>query len=278
MKETRIILWLGAVLFLAWLFYQNLVPTGVLVLQNKKGDPASLISDLHPEKRVIETNGRNQTFYVDPVYFDAKVPREFKKVKVNLTWQNKAQPILELGANKARNTFGFELRALQNKIIDNLIQPPPNPLLSTGGGTQSWVCNENQGLIFCQKNKKYNSFEVYLKNPGGKLLVYRYKPAGDFKYDVMNVESDINKYDYLISNYTPPQSLGDNWYSREVEYNWSDFDVYINEISFLLSAPKLNQGHGDITVGDIKVTLEREPLDWPGFVDYVKNQLRRLKK
>ncbi|MEK7125701.1 MAG: hypothetical protein AAB880_02175 [Patescibacteria group bacterium] len=262
MKETRIILWLGAVLFLAWLFYQNLVPTGVLVLQNKKGDPASLISDLHPEKRVIETDDSNQTFYVDPVYFDAKVPREFKKVKVNLAWQNKAQPILELGANKARGTFGFELRALQNKIIDGL----------------SWLCVRDGELLFCQKSKKYNNFEAYLKNPSGKLLVYRYKPNVETKYDVMNVESDINKYDYLIANYTAPQALGDDWYQREVEYAWSDFEVYINEISFLLSAPQLNHGHGDIAIGDIRVTLEREPLDWPGFVDYVKNQLRRLRK
>lgn len=132
MKETRIILWLGAALFLAWLFYQNLVPTGILVLQHRKGSPASLISDLHPFKRVIETQDSNQTFYVDPVYFDAKIPREFKKVKVSLAWQNKAQPILELGARKTRGEFGFELRALQNKIIDSIntptLAPHPSPL------------------------------------------------------------------------------------------------------------------------------------------------------
>ncbi len=261
MKETRIILWLAAALFLGWLFYQNLVPTGILVLQHEPGSPASLISDLHPEKRIIESPDNNQTFYVDPVYFDAKVPREFKKVKVSLAWQNKAQPVLELGANKTRGTFGFELRALQNKIIDNL----------------QWPCQRAGETLFCQKNKKYNNLESYLVNPVGKLLVYRYKPIVEIKYDAMNVETDVNKYDYLIANYTPPQPLGNDWYQREVEYDWKDFDVYINEISFLLSAPQLNQGHGDITIGDIKVTLERESLDWPGFVEYVKNQLRRLR-
>lgn len=287
MKQANIIwLWRGILLIssialLLWLFYQNLVPTGVLVLHYKKGSPASLISDLHPAKRVIETMDDNQTFYIDPIYFDVKVPRQFDKIIVDIAWQNQAQPILELGARKVRGEFGFVLEPLQNKIIDNINldtrAPHPNPL-PKGEGTNPWSCQREAEVLFCQKVKKYNNLESFLANPVGKLSTYHYKPSVEIKYDAMNVETDINKYDYLIANYTPPRALGNDWYQREVEYDWKDFDVYINEISFLLSAPQLNLGHGQITAGDITVTLRRPPLDWPGFVEYIKNQLRRLLK
>lgn len=282
MKEVKIIwLWrailcLAAITFLAWLFYQNLVPTGILVLQNKKGDPASLISDLHPANRIIETQDNNQTFYVDPVYFDAKVPRAFDKVMVDIAWQNQAQPILELGARQVRGEFGFVLRALQNKIIDDIATPPPSPS-SERRGFPDWSCERTGETLFCQKNKKYDNLESYLTNPVGKLLVYRYKPEAVIKYDAMSIETKLDGYDYLITTYAAPESLGDDWYQRRVEYDWKDFALHINKISFILSAPRLNQGHGDITVGDIRVTLEREPLDWEGFKEYVKNQGRRFK-
>lgn len=268
MKEVKIIyawratLYLAGILFLAWLFYQNLVPTGILVLQNKKGSPASLISDLHPANRIIETRDSNQTFYVDPVYFDAKVPRAFEKVMVDISWQNQAQPILELGARKARGEFGFVLKPLQNKVIDDL----------------DWSCEREDELLFCQKVKKYASLNKFFAQPAGKLVVYHFKPDVDIKYDVMNVETQIDRYDYFITDYTAPEALGNDWYRRRITYQWRDFALHINKISFMLSAPQLNQGHGQITVGDISVVLEREPLDWPGFVEYVKNQLRRLKK
>ena len=81
----------------------------------------------------------------------------------------------------------------------------------------------------------------------------------------------------MIARYTPPADLGNNWYQRAVEYDWNDFALYTNQIGFLLSAPQLNQGHGQIVIGDIAVRLQREPLDWEGFIEYVKNQLRRLR-
>ncbi|OJI06314.1 hypothetical protein BK004_04075 [bacterium CG10_46_32] len=272
MKDTRNILyvarsflWGGSVLFLAWLFFQNLVPTGEFVLQYKKGSAISPITDLHPEQRVIDLDDdgpNSQRFYVDPVYFDAKVPREFDTVTVDITFQNQAQPILELGARRLRGSWGFVMKPLQNTIIDNL----------------DWPCQRYDGVLFCQKQERYTNLSALLvKPPSEPILTYHYALPENIQWDVMNVNTDTSEYNYLVATYTPPESLGDDWYRTSVPFVWSDFELYINEISFLVSAPELNKGHGDIVLKDITILLKRDPLDWNGFVEYIKNQLKRLK-
>lgn len=262
----RAIFCLASIALLAWLFWQNLVPTGVLILEHRKVSPASPISDLHPQTRVIDLkdDGSSQRFFGDPVYFDVKVPRQFDKVVVDISWQNQAQPILELGARKIRGEFAFVLKPLQNKIIE-------------GEEVKTWSCERYGEIIFCQKKKKYQRLSDFFAQPAGRVVTYHYTPSERVKYDIMNVNTRINDFDYLIANYEPPESLGSGWYRRRVVYDWQDFALHINQISFIVSAPKLQEGHGQIVVGDIKVTLQRPPLDWPGFVEYMKNQVRRLK-
>lgn len=270
MKDTRnviyaarVMLWGGSVLLLGWLFFQNLVPTGEFVLKYKKGSAISPISDIHPEKRVIDLDDENQSFFIDPVYFDAKVPREFDAVTVNLAWQNQSQPILELGSRKLRGSWGFVMKPLQNKIIDQL----------------DWPCQRYDGVIFCQRAERYaNLSSLLAQPPQEKVLSYNYTLPASVNHDVMNVNTNINQYNYLVATYTPPESLGNDWYRASVPFSWNDFELYINEISFLVSAPELNKGHGQIVIGDISILLKRDPLDWDGFIEYVKNQLQRLKK
>jgi len=269
MKETSTIwIWRGflagfSIALLAWIFFQNMVPTGILVLKYKKANPISPITDLHPEKRIIELDegGENQRFYIDPVYFDAKVPREFDTVTIQMAWQNQSQPILELGARKVRGAWGFVLKPLQNKIIDQL----------------DWPCQRYDGVIFCQKEKKYTNLSSFFSKPEGRVLSYNYVIPENLEHDMMNVNSNTEDYDYIIATYESPESLGNDWYQKSVVYDWQDFALYINEISFLISAPELHKGHGQILVGDIEITLKRDPLDMEGFWEYIKNQLRRLK-
>jgi hypothetical protein len=269
MKETSIIwIWRGflatiSIAILIWLFWQNLVPTGILVLNYSKGSAVSPITDLHPEKRIIELSqdDDNQRFYVDPVYFDAKVPREFDTVTVDVKWQNQSQPILELGARKVRGAWGFVLKPLQNKIIDQL----------------DWPCQRYDSVIFCQREKKYENLSSFFSNPQEGVLSYNYVMPENIKHDVMNVNSNPDEYDYIVATYESPKELEDNWYQKSIVYDWQDFALYINEISFLISAPELHKGHGQILVGDIIITLKRDPLDFEGFIEYGKNQLRRLK-
>jgi len=289
MKETsiiwisRFVLVLLSIALLVWLFWQNMVPTGILVLEYKKASPASPITDLHPEKRVIELDEKDdvQRFYIDPVYFDAKVPRAFDEVVVDMKFQNQSQPILELGARKVRGAWGFVLKPLQNKIIDDVLasskRPPLNPPLSTGGEGVSWACQRYDKVIFCQREEVYANLSSFFANPSGRVLSYNYVMPEDVSHDIMNVNTDVSNYNYLVATYEPPEALGDDWYRKSVAYDWREFALYINEISFLISAPELHKGHGQIVVGDINITLKRDPLDMDGFVEYINNQLRRLK-
>ena len=265
-------------MLLGWLFFQNLVPSGELVLTYKKGSATSPISDLHPEQRVIELaeDGPNQRFFIDPVYFDAKVPREFNTVIVDMLFQNQSQPILELGARRLRGSWGFVMKPLQNKMIDAITTPHPNPLPKGEGN--NWSCERYDGVVFCQREERYPSLSSLVAQPPSEpVLTYHYTLPAHVRHDVMNVHTDISQYNYLVAIYTPPEFAGDGWYRTSVVYDWSDFELYINEISFLISAPELNKGHGQIVLGDISIRLLRDPLDWDGFVEYVKNQLKRLK-
>ena len=152
------------------------------------------------------------------------------------------------------------LKPLQNKIIDKL----------------TWSCERYDQILFCQKQKNFPSLADFLsKPPPSRVLTYHYDLE---KADKLGADTKTDDYDYLLSSYVPPTDLGNNWFEREVEFNWSDFEVHINEISFLLSAPELNQGGGQVVVGDIVATLRRPPLDWQGFVEYLKEQGRRIKK
>jgi len=260
----RGVLALGSISILGWIFFQNLVPTGVLVLKYKKNSPSSQISSLHPEKRVIDIKEDvdSQRIFSDPVYFDVKIPREFDTVTVDMAWQNLSQPILELGARKFRNSWGFVLKPLQNKIIDSL----------------NWQCDRYEEAIFCQKKKNYSNLSEFFANPKGKIISYNYNFPENLEHDAMNVNTNIDDYDYLVAIYKSPEDLGGGWFRRSITYNWSDFELYINEISFLVSAPELDKGHGQIVFGDISVVLKRDQLDWNGFLEYIKNQARRLKK
>ncbi len=115
MKLGRLILYLGAVVFLGWLFWQNLEPAPSLVLHYKPGDPASPISALYPADRTIDLpeNGANQVFYRDPVYFDVLVPPKIKNIAIMIAWQNQVAPIVNLGARKSEANWLYTWRTLE---------------------------------------------------------------------------------------------------------------------------------------------------------------------
>jgi len=261
----RCALWGAICALLLWLFWMNLVPSGELDLSYRAGDPASPVSEFHPEQRLIDLpeDGDAQRLYIDPVYFDVKVPREFDTVTATLRWRNESQPIIELGARSVRGAWGFVMKPLQNKIIDGL----------------QWPCTRYDRVLFCQKEVRYANLTSFFSNPPESGVVsYHYVLPETITNDVMNVNTDVNDYDFLIATYVPPVDLGDGLYEQPVTYDWRQFALHINEISFILSAPQLNQGHGQIVVEDVSVLLHRDPLDWDGFWSYVKNQLKRLKK
>ncbi len=274
----RAILVVASIGILSWVFFQNLVPSGEIVLTHKKDSASSLISNLHPKQRVFSTQREPdvQRFFIDPVYFDAKVPREFDTVSVEIIWQNDLHPIMEIGSRKVRGAWGFVVKPLENKIIDSVIFDSNLSELSL---EKSWHCGYNGEVLFCQRKEPYkNLSEFFASPPEQKVISYNYNLPNEIAHDSMNVYSDISEYDYLIASYSLPEDLGDGWKKRKVVFGWNDFALYINEISFMISAPDLDKIGGQIGINGISIILKRDPLDWDGFIQYSKNQLRRLKK
>ena len=146
-----------------------------------------MISQLEPPGRVngrehnLKTGEYYQRINGDPVYFSAEVPRSFDKATVILEYLNPEQNLIELGLEKY-GEGNFELKPLENKMIDNL----------------DWnnIQDEETGLTLYQKEKNYENIDDFLDNlpEDKKIGTYHYnlKPDIDFPdYTSDSVIKDI---------------------------------------------------------------------------------------
>src|SRR3990167_4076109 len=130
------------------------------------------------------------------------------------------------------------MRSLRHQRTTPRPPPPPPPPPCLGGGEAAWKCQRYDRVIFCQKQEHYANLSALLAQPPSEpVLAYHYALPADVRHDVMNVNTNINQYNYLVATYTPPEPLENGWYQASVTYDWSDFELYINEISFLISSP-----------------------------------------
>ncbi len=171
----------GLIGTLAWLFVQNLVPSGVLVLHWQPGEANAFVGPLVPESRLaplaIAHDGTPyQTMEAEPVNFNMRVPVSFDAAKVSVTMAGDPA-IVELGGLASRTTWTYDLRPGLNSVIDDL----------------GWPAVYGKGLALYQREKEYSTVDEFLLKPGlAKTAVYRadanfavkipgYVPSGKIK-------------------------------------------------------------------------------------------------
>lgn len=121
-KLLRLILGIIFLILLIWLFFQNLVVGGELRVVRDFCSSTRLISDLYPEDRVggLERKGEVcwQRIFVEPVYFELRVPRTFSEIELEIVYQNPQHPILQLGLMKKKNNlldWDFQLKKVSQE-------------------------------------------------------------------------------------------------------------------------------------------------------------------
>ncbi|MFH1235784.1 MAG: hypothetical protein V1685_02495, partial [Parcubacteria group bacterium] len=78
----------------------------------------------------------------DPLYFDVRVPRPFKKATVSVTYQNPdQQTVMKLGVRQANGDYFFEDLAYEHPVLEGL--------------GDHWVKIQDYDDILWQKNDKY---------------------------------------------------------------------------------------------------------------------------
>jgi len=185
--KIRIILWLILAIIIGWFSYFKVVPTGRISYEIAADQPNYFIGKLTPEDRVA-VGQTGVTVKGDPVYFSVRPPRRFTRAKVTVKFKNTTDlPVVELGLLNGKVAWNYELKPLQNKIIDQLSLVWP-------------TVSSETGARLIEREKKYNTVEQFLNNlpPKSEIALYNY----------------ILKTEFKLADYKPQPE------SRAINYNW----------------------------------------------------------
>ncbi len=73
-------------------------------------------------------------------------------------------------------------------------------------------------------------------------------------------KDDLEKVDYLLTDYTKTFNLDGGWKQAEMEFDLRDAVYDKGKLSWIIRAPGLKENGNSILIKDIEVTLEKEPV------------------
>ncbi len=177
--KIRIILWGSLVFAVLWLLWRAIVPGGEIVYIQDFKDSNYFIPKLTPAER-IETGDSSVRITGDPVYFSLRAPRTFNKANLEIKFRASDNiRILEVGPLVDKTIWRYNLQPLMNKTLDQL--------------GLAWERQEENGVIFLQRNKNYNSLENYLTSLPAldEIAIYNYE--WNQEYLLPNYSSSSNE-------------------------------------------------------------------------------------
>ncbi|MFH0956161.1 MAG: hypothetical protein V1801_03060 [Candidatus Falkowbacteria bacterium] len=211
----RIILWLILAIIIAWFGYMKIVPSGRISYAYDFNRSSYFIGKLSPAERV-KINKTDAKIIGDPVYFSLKTPRRFERAKVAVKFKNTTDfSVMEIGLLNNKAAWSYDLKPLQNKIIDQL--------------SLAWsvVIGENgTRLIECEK--KFDTIEQFLDNlpERDEIALYNYSVKNNFFLDSYEPSQKNNSMDYKFRGsyqfYTYIKQ-------EELDYVFNFVDLNINE-------------------------------------------------
>ena len=180
-KQFKIILWLILAIFVFWLFWQAVVPTGGISYRYDFRQENYFIKKLTPKDRVREPQAgppaspgeawraSEQKIVGNPVYFSLRTPRTFDRAKVTVSFKNPDKlPLIEIGALAADKVWRYRLEPLENLALDRLIE--------------RWPVVREGDVILLQRNKKYSNLNDFLAQQPQReeIALYNYQLPDDF--------------------------------------------------------------------------------------------------
>ncbi|KKQ57536.1 MAG: hypothetical protein US74_C0003G0003 [Parcubacteria group bacterium GW2011_GWA2_38_13] len=172
----RLIFFLLPIALALRLLYKDFVVSGQLTAEYDFKTPSPFISVLRPQSRVSEISHNDsgdyfQTIHDEPVYFDIRMPRMLDTAKVSIVYKNIDQRIFEAGAMTNKDQWIFDLKPVENNIIDYLFQDKLR-----------WTMIRDQDVVLFQRNKKFQSIKDFLENlpANEKIATYNYAIPKDY--------------------------------------------------------------------------------------------------
>jgi len=266
--KIRIILWLILAIIIICLGYLKIVPSGKISYAYDFKRLSYFIGNLTPAERVTSADGQ-AIVKGGPVYFFLNPPRRFTKAKVTVKFKNNTNySIMELGLLNDKVSYSYELKPLQNKIIDQLAL------------VWSQVKTPN-GAILLERERKYDKIEQFLNDlsanrrlaeqtalynydfknkfllddyePEHKKKILDYKFRGSFQFYTY-IKNEVLNYDFDFTDLNFNQESGSvkikvfspngMIYSTEVTKNQADDQARRGKINL----PNLSEGIYRISV------------------------------
>ncbi|MDP2736263.1 MAG: hypothetical protein Q8O59_00555 [bacterium] len=210
----RIFLWLILAIIIGWFGYMKIVPSGKISYDYDFNRPNYFIGKLAPAERV-KINETEAEIKGDPIYFSLKTPRRFEQAKVTVKFKNTTDfPIMEIGLLNNKDAWSYDLKPLQNKIIDQL--------------SLAWsVTAGENGAKLIEREKKHDTIEQFLASSPGvdEIALYNYNFKNNFLLDSYESSQKDNPIDYKFRGsyqfYTYIKQ-------EELEYVFAFVDLNIN--------------------------------------------------
>ncbi|MEK7202941.1 MAG: hypothetical protein AAB653_01360 [Patescibacteria group bacterium] len=187
-QKLRVLLWLILIGIVCFLLYQAIAPDGKAIYTYNFSQPNKVnyfIGELKPKDRLKIINNI-QSVIGEPVYFFLRTLRKFDKAKITLQYQNPDDlPLIEMGLLKGKIIWRYDLKPITNKTLNQLIM------------AWSTVYGAN-GELLLEREKKYQTFEGFLKNPPpiNEIATYNYNFKNNYllpDYQPTDKENKINQ-------------------------------------------------------------------------------------
>jgi len=236
------------------------VPGGKITYTNNFKKFNYFIGEITPKERSKKTD-EGFLIFKDPVYFSLQTPRNFEKGKITLKYklsnnlEKSLTQIIELGILADKNVWNYEIKPLENSVIDNLVN--------------SWSLIKKDNLILLQKFKNYENIDSFINNlpESKKIVIYNYSLKN--KYVITNYKKSTDKIEiniplkgnYIFYTYVKDEILNYDFYFSDLNEN-KDFDnIDINVYSYKgdLIYNKNIEDKTNGTNGE-KIFLEKEGL------------------
>jgi len=150
-----------------YVFSAAVAPEGYLQATTRLANPAPFISEPKPGDRIeLSEDGRTYRLLGDPLYLDLTPPGAYERVTVSVAYENRGQPILEIGALANRLDGQYDMVPVESALLDSL----------------PWSRVSSGDLVLLQRRKQYASVDEFLSDPPEMARVASYRAGVDWPY------------------------------------------------------------------------------------------------
>lgn len=255
LKLVHIVCAVGLVILMAFILYRYIDFDGVRVVEHTLDSPHAMVKGLEPQIRWLPVKDKENGWQywevlIDPVYVTILPLRRYDSVKIKMVYKADDVPLVQIGGLVDASGWDFAWQGVQFSPIESRI----------------WPClqDEARGWWLCQKEPQYRSIENFLlAPPNAKILKFNFQlPEGFDRLPISDytADMDVEEYDYLIADYTPPIVRDDGWYETELEFSFDALDANKDGFQFVLSAPGIHTRGQRVSVRSLVFTFEKEPM------------------